>query len=311
MPGLKPSQMVAGGAVPDGKYRFTKSRFTVWDYDGQSGPQAVTFCAEVTLRALEDGTEYVQRWSAGDPKNFQPSDDGMLAVPVGAMAELRSGTNLWELMTSLVKAGYPEDRIDDSIGVTLDGLLADVTWKDVPRGGLQPNPRQLAQAQQTGQVVTGNVSRVLIATNIVELPWEATEDIAALNAAAPNPAPQNVPPSQRTAPQAPAAPRPQAAPAAAKAQTPATAPAAAATQSSPEVEAKTKEFVIGKLTEAAESGIDRRSMIAAAFATYSTDPDKGKIVGLINSQAFWDQLAVEQGDALVVDGTSYMLLVAA
>ncbi len=104
---LKPSEMVAGGAVPvDKNMEIREARFVVFDYQGKGNP---TVAARLLL-VDDDGVEFTQHFSAADPKRFQPSQDGKSVVPLGAAEQLSNSSNFYVLLNNMVSAGFPENR---------------------------------------------------------------------------------------------------------------------------------------------------------------------------------------------------------
>jgi hypothetical protein len=165
---LNPAAFVAGGGLLDNADVIIKSaRFAPWDYNGTI--QTPVLAAKITYINKEDQTETDQFYSAGDMKNFVPSEDGRQAIPVGTVAGLNESTNFYAWLTSLVNAKFPADLIGNDLSV-FDGLECHVTR--VPqktRAGLTPAPDAKKQT-------------ILIVSQIHKMPGQGG------NAAAPAPA---------------------------------------------------------------------------------------------------------------------------
>ena len=161
---LRPSDAVEGGAVPvDKNLVIIGSRFSLWDYMGKAKN---TTAAKIDFKD-DDGTEYTQYYSVGDPERFAPSEDGKTLVAVGTAAALSKSSNFVLFMTALVNAGFPENKVGEDIS-SLEGLKAYYIGQKPPtRAGLAQN------APVEGQKVYEKV--ILVPSVIIKLPWEKTD----------------------------------------------------------------------------------------------------------------------------------------
>ncbi len=147
MPSLNPKKFSTGTIFEEGVYEWTNCRWEEYDYNGRA-PRAVLALA-VDLVG-EDGEVHDQRWSAGDLKHFAPSEDGSDLLQVGSRETLTNSTNVYDLMKSLLDAGFPEDRFDQ-IGSKVagyNGLRTYIVWRDQKsREGLAEPPKQVLQSE--------------------------------------------------------------------------------------------------------------------------------------------------------------------
>lgn len=159
--GLGPSSFVEGtGLISDVDAVFTDVGFVTWDYRGKS-PESPALRAVLRVEG-EDPVE--QYWSAGSLKEFLPSDDGKMLLPVGSQTGLNKSCNVVQLIMSLIDAGFPEDKIQDDISV-LEGLQAHVVRVPAPK-----RPGLVKQPRADGKVYE---DQVLVVDTIIKLPWEA------------------------------------------------------------------------------------------------------------------------------------------
>ena len=159
--GLKPSEMVEGGGlISDVDVTFAEVRFEMWDYNG-TVPVANP-AIKAKLVEVEGGAEFIQYWSAGQSKDWMASEDGKRLVSVGSGAGLNSGSNAGILITSIVNAGFPEDKIGDDISV-FDGMKAHVIRQAAPKRNIQKAPRADGRVYE---------DTVLVVSKVLQLPWE-------------------------------------------------------------------------------------------------------------------------------------------
>lgn len=151
---LNPTTFVDGGLF-DGVLTITDAKFV--DDFTYSGKQKATLAAIITF-VDEDGEAHDQAYSAGDTKKFTPSEDGMKLIPVGNSKQLFKGSNFFLLMQETVNAGFPQDKLSDSIGC-IHGLHADFTRK--PQA-------DLTKRQGIGK----EGATILVPTEILTLPGE-------------------------------------------------------------------------------------------------------------------------------------------
>ena len=165
MVSIRPSNFVEGGAVPvDKNLTWKECRFNLFDYTTKAGEVVATTIAARIKYVDDDGAEYDQQYSAGDPERFTPSKDGKTLIAVVDGASLSKSSNFYILMNALINAGFPENRIpeDGNISV-LDGLYTHNI-------GL-PEPKRSGLVRTAP--VEGTRERVIsVPDSIIKLPWE-------------------------------------------------------------------------------------------------------------------------------------------
>jgi len=159
---IRPSEFVEGGAVPvDRNLLWKECRFNLFDYTKRDGIVVATTVAAKIKFVDDDGTEYEQQYSAGDPNRFAPSADGKTLEALTESASLSKSSNYYILMNALINAGFPENKLGEDISV-LDGLYThNIGLPEPKRPGLV---RTLAE---------GARERVIsVPDSIIKLPWE-------------------------------------------------------------------------------------------------------------------------------------------
>lgn len=107
---LDPNTHTKGGAVPDGDYLIKQVSCVLWDYNGQ-GPQGPAI-AVLYGDPKDAAVEYTQYYSAGKIEFLIPSDDGKRMVhPRGEEAKYAGGSNASVWLSSVMKAGFPAERM--------------------------------------------------------------------------------------------------------------------------------------------------------------------------------------------------------
>jgi hypothetical protein len=159
---LRASDMVEGGGLLDDvEATITNIRFALWDYGGRVADQIPA--VEVELET-DNGEKATQYWSAGKSKDWVPSADGRRLEPIGNAKGINVSSNAGILLTSIVNAGFPEDKIGDDISV-FEGMVAHFIRVPAPkRSGLAKAPR--ADGRDFGEAT------ILTVDKIVKLPWE-------------------------------------------------------------------------------------------------------------------------------------------
>jgi hypothetical protein len=128
----------------DGKFAWKEPRFAIFEYKKKTGELvATTTAARVTYVSEETGEEFVQHYSAGDPKRVVPSEDGKSLVPKGDSVALNKSSNFFMLMKALEDAGLPEDFMDNDFSV-LEGMVThNIGIQEPKRVGLdRPEPAE-------------------------------------------------------------------------------------------------------------------------------------------------------------------------
>jgi hypothetical protein len=159
-----------GGAVPvDRNLLWEECRFALRQYmkkdgtpviDQKTGEPVETVAAAIKFKD-DEGTEYNQFYSAGDPKRFAPSKDGKTLEALTSSENLSKSSNYYILMNALINAGFPENKLGEDISV-LDGLYTHNI-------GI-PEPKRSGLVRETAE---GARERVIsVPDSIIKLPWE-------------------------------------------------------------------------------------------------------------------------------------------
>ncbi len=159
---IRPSEFVEGGAVPvDKNLLWKECRFNLFDYVNKAGEVVATTIAARIKFVDDDGTEYDQQYSAGDPNRFAPSKDGKTLEPLTPSESLSKSSNYYVLMNALINAGFPENKLGDDISV-LDGLYThNIGIPEPKRSGLVREPKEGAREKV-----------ISVPDSIIKLPWE-------------------------------------------------------------------------------------------------------------------------------------------
>lgn len=259
---LNPESLVQGGGPPvQQNLLIEEARFVYFDYDGKANK---TFAARLKLKG-DDGTQYVQHYSVGDPARWMPSEDGRQAIPLGTTKGINDNSNFGILLKEFANAGYPRERMSSDIG-TWDGSYA--YWDGVPapkRTGLASAPAADGQAQRE--------AIVLVPTKF--------HSFGGGVAAAPVGA---VPPGAPPAPSVPAAPPAPAAPAA-PAAPPAATPAAGGDLNSKALVSLTT------VSNARGGNFALNEVVPQIMTDYGQDPQRDALMGHLMSPDFAQFLA--------------------
>ena len=175
---IRPSDFVEGGAVPvDKNLTWKECRFNVFEYKKKSGEVVATTIAARVNYVDEDGGEYEQQYSAADPARFTPSEDGKTLIPLGSASALSKSSNFFVLMTNLINAGFPENKLTGDVSV-LDGLQThNIGLPEPKRSGLK------REAPAEGETARERV--LSVPDLIIKLPWEKKGATTAKPAAKP------------------------------------------------------------------------------------------------------------------------------
>jgi hypothetical protein len=151
---LDPSQHSKGGKVPDGDYIIKSVTCEMFDYGGtkEAGP-ALCF-------VFDDGqgSTHEQYYSAGKAERLIPSDDKKRMVhPRGEAATWSEGSNASLMLGSLMKAGFPKERLTGDDVTVFNGAKVTVTAVAQPKRGMAN--------EQEGKVIS-------LVTKVLALPGE-------------------------------------------------------------------------------------------------------------------------------------------
>lgn len=166
-----PSNMSEGGGLIDDVVAvFSNVRLTVFDYEGKGSS---SFGVMVDLE-IEGGEPVNQFWSLGKAADWK-SDDGLVPIALGRQTQLNVKSNGGILITSIVNAGFPEDKITDSVAF-MEGMKAHLIRVPAPeRKGLVKTPRADGKVYE---------STILTVDQILQLPWEKKGKAATKSATA-------------------------------------------------------------------------------------------------------------------------------
>jgi hypothetical protein len=151
--------MVEGGLLDDVTATVASADFVMWDYGGKAADSpAMKFGL-----GLESGDEAEQYWSVGNAKDWRPSPDGKRLIGIGSAKGINVKSNMGLFLTSIVNAGFPEDKLEDDISVFV-GMEAHFIRVAAPkRPGLERAPREDGREfEQT----------VLVVDEIIKMPWD-------------------------------------------------------------------------------------------------------------------------------------------
>lgn len=158
---LNPDDAGAGGlAIDDVDCTIKELRF-VDDFDYGGTVSKIPLSLRCTFESPEFAEAQVQYFSAGSLDRFEPSEDGLCAVPAEGQDDsilLIKTTNALLFITSLTESGFPKDKIADEVDV-FEGT--EVHVRQVPRPKMRGIDRE-GDAEKT----------ILVVTKIHKLPWE-------------------------------------------------------------------------------------------------------------------------------------------
>lgn len=154
---LRPSDQQQGGLLDDVDVTLKSLTFCEWDYNGAISDPVLAICVEMET---DDGQEVEpQYFSCGDLKRMNPTADGKGLD--GASRGLNQSSNGGVFLKSIVDAGFPEDRIENTLS-TFENTNVHVN--------------RIPQKQRAGFTVTKKNDQyqatVLVVTGINRLPWE-------------------------------------------------------------------------------------------------------------------------------------------
>lgn len=241
---INPAQAVAGGSLIDDAdviVRSVRTGFT--DYNGTI---QVPVPALLITYQTADGAVQQQFYSAGDQKNFVPSDDQRRFVRVGKQTGLGETTNALGWILSAINSGFPADKVGDDVSV-FDGMECHITKVPQPKRSF---------AQGTAAPVGGEKT-YLVVSKIHKLPWENKGMVAAA-------------PMMQTSPMVAAAPAP----------VPAQPSAPAAN-----LHGKATQTVMAILISKGGQ-IAKAQIAQEAFSQLAKDPERNAVVQMIYNDAF-------------------------
>jgi hypothetical protein len=139
----------------------------MWDYNGTRPDLVPALKVTMTPQGGDDDGPIDQYFTAGNAKDWDPSQDGSRLVPIGTAEKLNDKSNVAILITSIIAAGFPTDQMEDDCSI-FDGMDCHVIRVKAPkRSGLnRPPPTEgKEEREQTNLVVD----------EIYELPGEGAD----------------------------------------------------------------------------------------------------------------------------------------
>lgn len=174
----RPSEAVEGGDFPRGNLLCTKAEFRDYQYmkndpsgakDAEGKParipsvdqtgKPIHAMAAVLILRNDEGTEFEQAYSVGDPSRYE-----ILANGAQLKGVLRQGSNYHKLMEEAVNKGYNESKLTGNIKEDWEGVYAN--WDTIElqsrafRGGQQEGqPRSMVVPMEFFQFPGGEAKK--------------------------------------------------------------------------------------------------------------------------------------------------------
>lgn len=161
---LNPDDATAGGFMADVDADIVKARFEETTYGGNADPSCALI---IGYQKAGDDEVREQIYSCGPLTKYTPSEDGTRLVPQGGQKGLSKQSNAYQLMLSLMNAGWPKtgDRslafdisVIEGANVHLDEIVIQREFKDQP--DRKPKP-------------------IAVVSKINVFPWDAAKATAA------------------------------------------------------------------------------------------------------------------------------------
>jgi hypothetical protein len=157
---MNPDDFTQGGLLNNVDVRVVAARWERFDYQGKSNEvPAMRF----DLLPLDGSSqETAQWWSAGDLKDFEPSEDAMTLEPVStdSPSGIRNNTNWAIFLKELVNLGVAKARLSSGRADLFVGMEMHVTRKKI-------------EDKDKGSGGTMERKDTLVPTRIIKLPWES------------------------------------------------------------------------------------------------------------------------------------------
>lgn len=247
---FRPETWTTGGMIDDADVEVMEAEFVLFDYNGQQ-PEGPAFRLALKDLTQEDTTPVQQYWSAGSKDNFVPTDDGKGLTPTGKATGLSKSSNLAALFDSLLKKGFPVDRIDN----ITDHIIG---------GRFHMNKIALPKVRSRDGSESKDRS-ALVVTTVIKWPWDKVKSGAGAKTASTT-KPASVKPASTPSP------------------TQSITPAAAESNRS-SVEEKASESLLAVVR--ANGGTMKRADVSTPiFKLCAKDPEKSKIVKMAFDAAF-------------------------
>lgn len=160
---MRPSSFTNASKFTDIDVEFQNVRFG----EGTYADGTATAALLADLVDIDDGSSHNQFWSIGGVAAWTASDDGTEILPTKDGGTIKKSCNFAMLMDSLVKAGFPEDKLENSH--SLNGLRVHIGAKAVQDSNAKNGTREVPVVEK-------------ILPN--GLPWEASKRKGKAKAAA-------------------------------------------------------------------------------------------------------------------------------
>jgi len=220
------------------------AEFVLFDYNGQQ-PEGPALRLALKDLSQEDAAPVQQYWAAGKKENFVPTDDGKGLLPVGKSTGLSKSSHPAALFDSLLKKGFPVDKIDNVTDTIVGGRF---------------HMNKIALPKIKDASGESKDRSCLVVTNVIKWPWDKAK--AGTKAATTKPAAAAAPAKAAAAPQSAA---------------PAQTQEEAAASNGSSVEDKASESLIAVVR--ANGGTMKRADVSTPiFKLCAKDPEKSKIV---------------------------------
>ena len=160
---FNPDSFTEGGGLLDNvDVTWEEVTFELWDYDGKIPTPTPAMRVKMRVEDVEEPVD--QYFSAGNPQDWTPSKDGTKLVAIGKATGINKNSNLGILMTSLLEAKFPADKMEGDDCTVFEGLKCHMIRVKAPeRKGLAPTVRA------DGKVFD---KTNLVVDHIIKLPWE-------------------------------------------------------------------------------------------------------------------------------------------
>lgn len=246
---FQPSKAVEGGGLLDDVDALIKeARVEIWDYNGKVAVPVPALKLTLAVDGIDE--DQLQYFSLGKATDWQPNEDGTGIVAIGKATGIVRSSNAMIFITSLVNAGFPENKIPEGDTVTwLEGTKVHLSRVPAPkRGGVVKAPRE------DGRVFEDTV---LTVSSIISFPWDKK------GAKAPAGKPAAGKPATTKAP----------------------TPAPAAAEAGDDFDTRVSEVLMGIVAEHPE-GLKKSTIPGLALKIVAKDADKNKVVTRIFQEDF-------------------------
>jgi len=167
-----------GGLLDDVDVTVIESKFEMFDYAGKA-PAVLALTWELNVEGMPENTK--QYWSAGGEHDYRPNPKDGGATLVAEVAQgttaskPRKNSNLHVLADSLVRSGFPRDKLDATDASIFKGMKCHMLRKPaMKRPGLTGT-----RMGPTGKEYDLTILEV---SQIHQLPWEKTGATASASA---------------------------------------------------------------------------------------------------------------------------------